>query len=210
MNWYTLLTVSIGDGQLTIGFGPILILLFLAIVGILIWKRNWLWRFKSYDIVKVELPLLGKVEIKPDYQTSNVAFQIWIEMVTRKVVLPFDEHNDVIIEVYNSWYELFKEVRRLIKTLPAHKIRGNKDCNELVDVTVRLLNNVLRPHLTKWQARFRKWYSKAVEGNAVPPQDVQKTFPEYQDLVKGIKSVNDAVVAYAKMVHKVATGKDDI
>ena len=47
-----------------------------------------------------------KLKIKPNYQTKQVAYKLWVEVNTRKLGLPIDENNDVILEIYNSWYTL--------------------------------------------------------------------------------------------------------
>ena len=59
--------------------------------------------------------------------------------------LVFDQENDVIAEVYNSWYEYFRVARELIKDLPIEKV----ECaSELIELATNVLNNGLRPHLT--------------------------------------------------------------
>jgi len=35
--------------------------------------------------------------------------------------LLFDEQDDAIFEVYDSWYELFKQMRELIKEIPNNR-----------------------------------------------------------------------------------------
>lgn len=66
-----------------------------------------------------------------------------------------------------------------MKDLPAERLAYS---GELVDLTQKVLNNGLRPHLTKWQAKYRKWYfeNSNKEGS---PQDIQKAFPEYEELL---------------------------
>src|SRR5205807_2700637 len=110
---------------------------------------------------QVQLGGIGTVKIRPSYEDIQVAHQAWIELVTRKAALPFEERNDVIAEVYDSWYALFREMRNLTKTIPAERVRGSKDTQALVRLLVDALNHGLRPHLTKWQARFRRWYEQA-------------------------------------------------
>ena len=57
------------------------------------------------DIDEVELGIGNqKLKIKPNYQTKQVAYKLWVELNTRKLGLPIDENNDVISEIYDSWY----------------------------------------------------------------------------------------------------------
>ena len=38
-----------------------------------------------------------------------------MELSTRKIAIPFDIENDVIDEVYDSWYNFFSTARELLK-----------------------------------------------------------------------------------------------
>jgi hypothetical protein len=57
-------------------------------------------------------------KIKRSYQNLYVAHRIYIELVTRKAAIPIDVDKDVLVEVYNSWYSMFKTIREEIKNLP--------------------------------------------------------------------------------------------
>lgn len=129
--------------------------------------------------------------------------------MTRKAALPFDKDHDVISEVYDSWYALFQGMRSLTKTIPAEKVRGSKDTQELVRLLVDALNKGLRPHLTKWQARFRHWYENALKKSTEKsPQEIQRDFPQYQELVDELTKVNKQLVEYADVIRRIAHGGD--
>jgi hypothetical protein len=126
--------------------------------------------------------------------------------------LPFDEENDVVAEVYDSYYQLFSRLRDLTKTIAARKLRTCPDTKELVRVMVKVLNEELRPHLTRWQARFRKWYDAAEKETAnvgKSPQEIQRQFPEYAKLVEDLKRVQSDVVKYGEFLRQVAQGKQE-
>lgn len=87
--------------------------------------------------------------------------------------------------IEQSKYEYFRVARELIKDLPIEKI----ECaSELIELATKVLNNGLRPHLTKWQARYRKWYESSVkESDAkLSPQDIQKQYPYYDELLSDL------------------------
>ena len=76
---------------------------------------------------------------------------------------------------------------------------------------VTVLNRGLRPHLTKWQARFRRWYEQAVDDPAnkdKTPQEIQREYPHYQDLVANLKECNSEFVEYAYWLRAIAEGGD--
>jgi hypothetical protein len=163
------------------------------------------------SVVEAEVQLggIGRVKLRPHYEDIQVAHKAWVELVTRKAALPFDKDHDVINEVYNSWYALFQEMRSLAKSIPADRVRASKDTRELVRLLVDALNNGLRPHLTKWQAKFRHWYEEALkEGAQKSPQEIQRDFPQYQELVDELVNVNKQLVDYADVIRRIAHGKD--
>jgi hypothetical protein len=182
-----------------------ILLVGLIVVGILL--RNKWSRFSTNEI-ELKFGDIISCRIKPSHETVNIAYKAWIEIITRKVGLPFDEDHDVLEEVYNSWYALFGIIRELTKTIPAENIGRCKDTKALVDILTTVLNDGLRPHLTRWQARFRSWYKHAsAENPKLSPQDIQKQFPEYDKLIADLKRVNTEFMAFAVDLRKLAESK---
>jgi hypothetical protein len=141
----------------------------------------------------------GKLKFKANIEDLQVGYMFWVELATRKLGLPIDEENDVIVEVYNSWYEFFRSARELIKSIPVSKVRANESTREIVRVSVQILNNDLRPHLTKWQAKYRRWLDiemKKSENEYLSPQEIQCKFPEYANLMSELRQVNARLTAY--------------
>ena len=138
--------------------------------------------------------ILKTVTIKYDGCIKEIAYKIWIELTTRKIGLKFDEKYDIISEVYDSWYEAFKVIRTLLANIPANRI---SDAKGLIDITTKVLNNGLRPHLTAWQAKYRAWYNSTLSDATATPQEIQRTYPEYQPLVDDLKKTNDIMIKYA-------------
>ncbi len=213
MTWRDILTIKITDAySLSVEVGPVfLALLVLGTAGWTIY--HWFFRGRrlpSWTAVEADVQLggIGKVKIRPSYEDIQVAHQAWVELVTRKAALPFDKDHDVISEVYDSWYALFQEMRSLTKTIPAEKVRRSKDTQELVRLLVNALNDGLRPHLTQWQARFRHWYEGALKENVgKSPQEIQREYPQYQELVENLIKVNKQLVEYADVIRQIAHGE---
>ena len=89
-------------------------------------------------------------------------------------------------------------------------MRGSKDTQQLVQLLIDALNKGLRPHLTCWQARFRHWYNDAIEKYPDKnPQEVQRIFPQYRELVEDLIKVNGQLVEYASFIKKIAQGESD-
>ena len=183
-----------------------IILLFVILFGvsIIVKKILPLLHKNSMYIDEVELGIgtNSKVKIKFSREDREIAYKLWVEMSTRKIILPFDEENDVIVEVYDSWYSFFGIARGLLKDIPVEKLNSSK---QLISVTDRVLNKCLRPHLTKWQARFRKWYNLQLDSNSgLTPQEIQYTYPHYNELVNELKAINKNIDYYGEVLKKLA------
>jgi len=182
------------------------LLLFISLItGIIFYFLRKKETSGRYRIQEVEIGLKNyRVKIKPSFEDLQVAYKVWVEVATRKLGLKIDEKNDVIVEVYNSWYEFFKITRETLKEIPAEKIQ-NPETQKIISITLNLLNDIIRPHLTKWQAKFRKWYNEETEhkkNKKLSPQKIQSNYPEYQDLLKDMFNVNENIIEYRKSLEK--------
>lgn len=209
-NSFLILKISYARG-LIVEVGPYVLAIVTVAGGLLF--LVWFLRKKAFwDVVEAEIPFsgLGKVKIRPSHDDIQIAHKAWVELVTRKAGLPLDEEHDTIVELYSSWYELFREMRSLAKQIPAEKIRKHKDTQELVRLLVDVLNQGLRPHLTRWQSRFRRWYDEAIKKDANKdrsPQEIQRDYPDYEALISDLKTVNEGLVRYTAFIKQVAQGE---
>jgi hypothetical protein len=159
-----------------------------------------------YNLVKLDIKLgnVGSAEFRPNKTDLQIAHKIWTELITRKAAIPIDKENDIIEEIYDSWYALFQKVREFISEIPAELIRKNKSTKEIVRIATQTLNEGLRPHLTMWQARFRTWSSsKKDKMMDMTPQEFQKDYPQYKDLIDDLMNVNAQLMQYAQELKKI-------
>lgn len=158
----------------------------------------------------INLGGIGAINIAPNSEDIQIAHRAWVELATRKAAILFDEENDVITEVYDSWYSLFQTMRDLTASIPADLVRRDDSTRKLVQLLVDALNDGLRPHLTKWQARFRHWYAAALQdpSNAgLSPQEIQTKFPNYSTLVADLKGMNGFLLEYSRAIKAIAHGE---
>ena len=184
----------------------ILVLLIIYLVWICKFKKNY-----SVHEMSVDVSAKPKMTFRVKRNTENlyIANRIYLELVTRKAALPFDENNDVISEVYDSWYELFKIIRSEIKNVPGEYLISHNPTEELIGLSIRILNEGLRNHLTKYQSRFRKWYkteSEKEENKSLSHQQIQKKYPDYDNLLADLKSVNAILINYSEELKKLIKG----
>lgn len=161
-------------------------------------------RFPNESKITVKTGLVDfDFPIKRSYENIHIANRIYIELVTRKAALPIHEEDDVIEEIYDSWYNLFQIIREEIKEIPGENIAANSSARELIQLTLEILNKGLRPHLTKYQADFRRWYDvelKKDENKNISPQEIQKKYRDFEKLVGSMKEVNRTLIIFSKQL----------
>lgn len=175
-------------------------------------KKN----FKPFKIRLTKFTLNSKgtgveYEIERNYENLEIAHRIYTELITRKAAIKIDDENDVIKEIYDSWYVLFKVTRDEIKTLSGKSLQDKKRSDELIKMATDILNEGLRPHLTLYQAKFRKWYDEELakeSSKGKSPQEIQKKFPKYNELKASMENVNQILIEYSEQLHSFIT--DDV
>jgi hypothetical protein len=180
-------------------------LVLLLIIVVVTWRRV----ARQHHVVEVNINLggIGCMKICPTWEDIQIAHQIWTELVTRKAAIPFNPEDDVIVEVYDSWYALFQRTRQLIGDIPGKCIRRDKSTQQIVKIATDTLNLGLRPHLTKWQARYRNWWRNSEDAlKRTTPQEHQKSFPQYAELVEEMLGVNKLMIEYAAQLQKIVKG----
>jgi hypothetical protein len=184
----------------------------LLLLGITIFAVRFFWSRRlllEFEIDEAEFGLGDqKIRFKPNDMDRTVAYRIWVELSTRKIGLPIDPEHDVIDEIYTSWYNFFAVTRELIKDVPVRKVRQSST-EKIINLSIEVLNSGLRPHLTRWQARFRRWYSWQLTKDSeaiLHPQDIQKKFPDYTELIEDMIAVNQRLIAYRRAMYKLVTG----
>jgi len=179
--------------------------IFLTLVVLLIIRL--ITHRKKYRVcsVKINLPFsLGNITYEPTEIDRIVAWKLYTQLKTRKAALIFDENYDVIDKIYDSLYELFQINRDLLMNLPLYEIERQPNISDLI---FRVLNDGIRPHLTKWQLDFHKWWDNAVnnpDNKDKNPQDIQKCYPKYTELIKELKGMNLELNKYAEDLLNIA------
>ena len=147
----------------------------------------------------------SQVKLKYNKKDQEIAYKLWVELSTRKIGLDFDPENDVVFEVYDSWYNFFTIARELMKEIPVERLKYSP---ELIELTETVLNRGLRPHLTIWQAKYRKWYNENVHNNVgKTPQQIQEMYPHYKELKKDLIDTNKRLIEYKKLMERIAFEK---
>lgn len=207
-----LLSLTVAEGWKVVGEvnGPLVLaglVLALLLFGIRYFQAGF--RGAPFEVDEAELGLGDqKFKLRPNYLDRQVAYKIWVELSTRKIGLPIDLENDVVAEIYDSWHSFFQVTRELIKDIPVSRVR-DASTQRIIQLSVDVLNNGLRPHLTRWQARFRRWYDKQIARDdtlELHPQDIQAKFASFDELAKDLVSVNLRLISYRTKMRELVLG----
>ena len=187
----------------------LLVIVAVIVSMLLYWIINLIYHAKVLKSIRIEEATIGvgnsTVVIKYDKRIQEIAYKIWVELNTRKIGIMFDEDNDVIIEVYNSWYQAFGVIRKLLEDVPIERV---VDAEGLIGITTKGLHDGLRPHLTRWQARYRAWYNSKLKIDVdVIPQQLQREYPDYDELVKDLKRTNEIMIRFSQELQRIIYDK---
>lgn len=187
---------------------------FLGVIVLLILLLTLIFKFiVPFRIRKIEIDqvLIGtannKCVLRYNYKDKEIAYKLWVELSTRKVGLDFEKDKDVIVEVYDSWYKFFEITRNLFKELPVTKLQQSQ---KLIEITETILNKYMRPHLTKYQAKFRRWYANACaekENSLLSPQEIQSKYPDFEELTEDLQKTINLIKVYKNTLKTICFGK---
>lgn len=118
----------------------------------------WRLRRNPSHSVTVAIPFgLGSWSYDTTPVDRIVAWKMHVQLVTRKAALPFDTDHDLVCDVYDSLFALFGETRNLLLELPPREFERPSGVATLI---LKVQNDGIRPHLTRWQADFRRWWDR--------------------------------------------------
>lgn len=184
-------------------------LMLFLVVALAVKYYRPVFRDKNFEVDEAEFGIgEQKIKLKPNLIDKQIAYKVWVELSTRKIGIPIDLNNDVIYEIYESWYSFFAVTRDLIKDVPVSKFQ-RKDTEKIIRLSIDVLNLGLRPHLTKWQARYRRWHEIQLaqpENQGLEPQELQKKYVSFDELEKDLLSVNKRLIGYRNKMYAIISG----
>ena len=139
---------------------------------------------------------LGIVQLGGELSDDDrqCAWELYTELSTRVAVTGkandadcTDFAGELYIESLSSVYKFFQESRAIMREFPVGQITGdNKD--HLGIMISRMMEDVLRPFLEKWQVKYRHWWEN--ESNPrLSPLERQKEFLELAQLLEDWSSL---------------------
>jgi hypothetical protein len=202
--------------------GPILIHLILFTVGIVcltvsltffLRRIDYLTTtFDFYDSyfnsreIAVDLPGVS-FSLNVAKNDRMAAWRIYSQINTRVAAVDFNEDYDSALYVHQSLYKVFDFIRDEIGNIPVEKIQRDKT-DDTVKFYMSILNDGLRPHLSKWHIPLQKWVDNEQKKHPdLSVIEIEKTFPQRKELLESLRSMNARMKAYADKLLLIAKSR---
>jgi hypothetical protein len=129
-----------------------------------------------------------KLGAKLSEDDRQCAWELYTEIVTRVAVVGKrrdatceDFSGELYAESLDSLYNFFRECRGIMRKFPVGKLKEFKQ--EHLGVLInRIVNDVFRPFLEKWNGPFRAWWV-AAKDRTNSPYEIQDEFPNVKELL---------------------------
>lgn len=105
----------------------------------------------------------AEMVLLPSDAERLAAWRIFIELVSRIATQPLAEGTGLLSEALTSLNQLFDFVRAELKQFPLSSARGlcaASSQDSVTAISLRILNDSLRPFLAKWHARLINWQNQ--------------------------------------------------
>ncbi|HEY9619358.1 MAG TPA: hypothetical protein V6C78_03270 [Crinalium sp.] len=150
--------------------------------------------------VTVSLPFgIGSDSHEADPTERKAAWELYVELVTRIAVQSLDAKEGLMRESLNSLYSLFGSTREILRAA-GPQVGASK--NSVGGIAIAVLNNGLRPFLSKWHPSLQEWEAQKAQG--VSAQSHEKAWAEEPVLRQELEALRKDLEAYAEALATIA------
>jgi len=150
--------------------------------------------------VTLSLPFgIGGVEFKPDSTERDAAWELYVELVTRVAVQSLNPQEGLVREAMNSLYSLFGSTREILRKA-GPSVGASHD--SVGGIAIAVLNNGLRPFLSKWHPLLQEWEEKKPNGTS--PQVHEKAWDKEMVVRGELDALRSGLEKYAEALGAIA------
>jgi len=150
--------------------------------------------------VTLSLPFgIGGIEMEPDPTERNAAWELYVELVTRVAVQSLHPQEGLVREAMNSLYSLFGSTREILRKA-GPSVGASHD--SVGGIAIAVLNNGLRPFLSKWHPLLQEWEEKKPNGTS--PQVHEKVWDKEMTVRGELDSLRGDLEQYANALAAIA------
>ncbi|MBD2449076.1 hypothetical protein H6G76_18330 [Nostoc sp. FACHB-152] len=152
----------------------------------------------SLETVSLSLPFgIGSMSWKVNTTEKKAAWSLYVELVTRIAVQPLALNQGLVREAMNSLYSLFGTTREILKAA-GPEVGASRD--SVGGIAIAVLNNGLRPFLSKWHPLLQAWEARRPVG--VSPKEHEQSWSEEATARRELEALRVGLEEYA---HALAT-----
>ena len=161
-------------------------------------------RLKAIE-VNLNVPLLGGVKgtWEPTRQERDAAWELYVELITRISVVELKSGEGILREALDSLYSLFGTTREILRKYgPAIAKPRKKNEYSFGELSVIILNYVLRPLLSKWHPLLQDYESE--KGKDISMQEHEDRWEFDQELREALDETRKVLISYSNYLAEVA------
>lgn len=149
--------------------------------------------------LRITVPQFSELTFVVNNEAKQVAWRIYVETVTRISTQPLADEDGLLREALTSLYGLFATTREALKSSrPSVPASGSQTVEYLA---VTMLNNELRPFLSKWHSRLREF-------EQAHPDLPESQWPDAAACRVDLRGVQEHMIDYALNFAKLAGVRD--
>lgn len=137
--------------------------------------------------VKITVPQFSELTFVVNDESRQVAWKLYIEVVTRIATQPLADEAGLLREAMTSLYGLFATTRDTLKASRPSVAEGGPTVEHLA---VTMLNRELRPFLSSWHPRLRG-------SEEEHPDEVEADWPDNGECRAQLRALQQRLHAYA-------------
>jgi hypothetical protein len=146
------------------------------------------WGAAQLTEVTITVPQVSELKFVVNNEARLVAWQLYIETVTRVATQPLSDDDGFLREALTSLYGLFATTRDTLKaSRPSIPAAGGQTVEHLA---VTMLNRQLRPFLSKWHPQL-------LEFEQLHPDSHETAWPDNNKCRNDLRQVQENLVEYA-------------
>ncbi|PSR15738.1 hypothetical protein C8255_21540 [filamentous cyanobacterium CCP3] len=150
--------------------------------------------------VLVNLPFdIGEIQLETVRISRGAAWALYVEMTTRVATQQLEEGHGLLREALDSLYSLFATTRQILK-------EGGPDVGtspqSVGGIAIQMLNQGLRPFLSKWHPQLKIWESYCPDG--VSAKEHEQNWLQESQMRQELKALGQNLEQFTNELAKIA------
>jgi hypothetical protein len=155
--------------------------------------------------VNLTLPFIGSIEgiWEPDEKEECAAWELYIELITRISVAELKSDEGLLREALSSMHTIFSITRDILKKYGASIAKPKGDNHiSFGYLAVAILNNVLRPLLSKWHPILLDYEQR--KANDISITEHERKWEKNRELREALNGTRFVLIQYSDLLAQVA------